>query len=160
VNGEIPTQTEFNAHVRDNFRELWHRVAYVEFTTPVIATGGTHTEAAPIDIVSAGAITFTAEPIEIVFSAPLWDSNTGGASSGISLWDGTDLGRLAYAITGGNQTAGLRVSRFLTPTAASHTYKARAWRTAGGANATVHAGAGGAGTLMPGYIAIWQKGGS
>ena len=138
--------------MQDNLRALWHEVAYVEFTAAVTATTGVNTEAAPIDIVSAGALTYVANPIMVEVFIPVLLFNN--ATEGMSLWDATtDLGRLTKSFgTGGTYT------RRLTPTAASHTYKARLW-TGDGSNATATAGAGGVGTAMPGFIRVLQKGG-
>lgn len=164
-NGEIVNQTMLNTDVRDNMRELWHEVAYVEFTSTVTATAGTHTEASPLDIVSSGAITYEANPIIVEFyvGTASFAGNGTTDSSGISLWDGsTDLGRM-FAEVSTMQTSfegPLNLFRRLTPTAASHTYKFRIWATSisSAASGKVAAGAGGTGTLMPGYIRVLQKG--
>lgn len=153
VNGEIPTQTEFNTDVRDNMRELWHEVAYVEFTADVAST--TATEAAPLDIVSSGARTYVANPLLIEFFCV-----RANHSVRISLWDDvTDLGRWWASDAATDSQNPIFLARRLTPTAASHTYKARLW-TSGGASATVSAGAGGVATKLPGYIRVLQKGGA
>jgi hypothetical protein len=146
------TSTKLNTHLRDNMRELWHEVAYVEFTSDVTTT--TATEAAPLDVVSSGAITYAAYPILVEVYSPYWLLNGAG---GVSLWDdATDLGRLWDGIAGNGAAL---LCRRLTPTAASHTYKARIWQT-GGSTSTANAGAGGAGVTLPGYIRILQKGGA
>jgi hypothetical protein len=154
TNTEIVTQTMMNTDVRDNMRELWHEVAYVEFTTTASTT--THTEAAPLDVVSSGALTYVANPIIVEFFGPLY--SIGNNVGALNLWDGsTDLGRL----NGLNQnfSYAVHLRRRLTPTAASHTYKVVLWTT-GAAATSVLAGAGGAGVAMPGYIRILQKGGT
>jgi hypothetical protein len=151
VNGEVVTQTELNTDVRDNMRELWHEIAYVEFTADVSVTGVA--EASPTDVVSSGAITYAALPIIIEFRAILYD-NVSQAGS-LSLWDGaTDLGRITQSQASVLIRAPVFTSDRLTPTAASHTYKVRMWGTA-----TVYAGAGGVGTKRPGFIRILQRGG-
>jgi hypothetical protein len=133
-------------------RELWHEIAYVEFTGNV--TTVSHTEAAPLDVVSSGALTYVSYPIIVEFYAPLIDN-----INGLSLWDAsTDLGRLKPSTAAGTQSS-ITVSKRLTPTAASHTYKVRTWFN-GTTNGSVFAGAGGAGATMPGYIRVWQKGGA
>jgi hypothetical protein len=148
------TSTKLNTHLRDNMRELWHEVAYVEFTAPVTLTNATHTELAPADIVSSGAITYVANPILVEFYAPNYVPGGNGA---INLWDGTtDLGRLIDNVAA--SPAGIYLPRRLTPTAASHTYKIVGW--ANGGNGSVVAGAGGVGVEMPGFIRIMQKGGT
>jgi hypothetical protein len=154
TNGEIVTQTMLNTDVRDNGREYWHEVAYVEFTANVGITNGVHTEIAPVDIVSSGALTYVANPILIEFWCPGY---VAGGTGALNLWDGaTDLGRLNDNVN--VQMYPYKAVRRLTPTAASHTYKLRGW--ANGGNGTVVAGAGGAGVLMPGFIRILQKGGT
>lgn len=149
---EIVTATKLNK-VRDDLDEVWRRLAYVEFTSDVTTT--TATEASPLDVVSAGAISFEAKPIRIEFFTP---ALTLAAAGAISLWDAsTDLGRLSHATT--ISEIPTTVSRILTPSAASHTYKIRIWQT-GGSTSRARAGAGGVGTMLPGYIAIWAKGGT
>jgi hypothetical protein len=120
--------------IRDNMRELWHELAYVEFVGDVTAVG--LAETVPADIVSSGTQTYVANPIVVEFGCPGMLFNGAG---GVNSW-----------------TPGFMLKR-LTPTAASHTYKARLWETSG--TATVASGAGGAGAKMPGYIRVMQKGG-
>jgi hypothetical protein len=139
--------------IRDNMRELWHEIAYVEFTADVSTAAAT--EAAPLDVVSSGAITYVANPIMIEFWTP---GVTINGTGGINLWDAsTDLGRWDHAISAAGHA--LHLLRRLTPTAASHTYKVRLWTT-GGATNTIRGGAGGAGVNVPGFIRILQKGGT
>lgn len=155
VNGEIPTQTEFNTHVRDNTKEIWRELAYTEFSAPV--TVSATTEATATAIVSAGAITFTADPIDIEFYAPAW--TPGSAAEDLFLWlyDGTSIGKIGAGRLGTVAQGALIGRRRLTPTAAAHTYSIRAHTTA--TAHTVQAGTGGAGTYVPGFIRIMQKGG-
>jgi hypothetical protein len=161
TNGQIITQTDLHVGLRDNMRELWHEKAYVEFTSTVTATVAVHTEASPLDVVSSGAITYAALPTIVEFFCA--DVSFGAGNSGpagFSLWDATDLGRIAGASTVNRDASGpLHVYRRFTPTAASHTYKIRIWATAGTAYASAIAGASGAGVTMPGYIRVWQRGG-
>jgi hypothetical protein len=148
---QIVDETDLNL-MQDNIRESWHEVAYVEFTSDVSAS--TQNEAAPLDVVSAGAITYVANPIIVEFFTPF--ANIPG-SGGISLWDGaTDLGRLWDNQAGSGPVF---AARRLTPTAASHTYKVRVWFTGGGTS-VISAGAGGVGVTLPGYIRVMQKGGA
>lgn len=151
TNGQIVTQTDLHVGLRDNMRELYHPVAYVEFNADVPSTAA---EATPTDVVSSGAVTYPAYPILIEFFAPGITIPTGGA---LNLWDGsTDLGRLTFSGAIGTDIPAYAVRR-LTPTAASHTYKVRLWSSSG--TNTVRAGAGGTGVLLPGYIQVWQRGG-
>jgi hypothetical protein len=148
---QIVDETDLNL-MQDNIRQIYRLLGYTEFTADVSTT--THTEAAPLDIVSAGAITYLALPIVIEFYCPALTTNAAGA---VNLWDATtDLGRLTHATS--LTEIPVKLERHLTPTAASHTYKIRIWQT-GGSTSRARAGAGGAGVLSPGHIAIWQKGG-
>lgn len=152
---EIVTATKLNTHLRDNMKEVWRELAYVEFTANVSRSGS------DIDVVSAGAITFTAEPILIEFFAPS-ASMASAASMVVSLFDGAvDLGVLTTLQTATFSAGSLiwpvgTLRKRLTPTAASHTYKVRLTAGAG----TINAGAGGAGASVPGSIRILQKGGA
>lgn len=75
---------------------------------------------------------------------------TSGQLIVINLYDGsTDLGRVA-AIDALSMS--IILTRFLTPSAAAHTYSIRAWKTAG--TATLTAGAGGTATYMPSWYRI------
>lgn len=153
-NGEIVTQTMLNTDVRDNMRELWHEVAYTEFTANVVSSAA-NTEGSPLDVVSSGAVTYAAIPAIIEFYCPGYSQTGQGA---LSLWDAsTDLGRLTTATPSNYITPGLHVVRRLTPTAASHTYKVRGW---GNGTGTCYAGAGGTATHMPGFIRVLVKGGT
>jgi hypothetical protein len=74
----------------------------------------------------------------------------------IVLYDGsTELGSLGWhgRADGTRTHISTHLSRrFLTPSAASHTYSIRAWRSA--SNGTFHAGAGGTSAFFPAYIRI------
>ena len=73
-----------------------------------------------------------------------------------NLWDDTtDLGRIAHIANPAAGSLGLPLYgiRELTPTAATHTFRIRAWRVT--ANGTVTAGAGGVDpAYVPGFIRI------
>lgn len=148
TNGEIPSQTDFNTHVRDNLRETWHEVAYTEFTASVSSSSATL-----IDVVSAGAVTYTGAPIFIEFFSPYVLSQAGGGRVAL-VGDGVDLGNIVAGGADGS-TGG---SRRLTPTAASHTYKIQICGTGGGGTSTATAGTGGVATNMPGFIRITARG--
>lgn len=150
------TSTKLNLNVRDNMRELWHEVAYVEYTSNVSITSAVST--APQDIVSSGAITYVAAPIIVEFFAPHILTPPNNALK-LMLWDDTtDLATIGD-VGAVNELYAAPVSAFrrLTPTAASHTYKVRAYMSAG--TGTVEGGAGGVNTLAPGYIRVLQRGG-
>jgi hypothetical protein len=146
--------TKLNTHIRDNMRELWHEVAYVEFTSTVSVSSVA--EASPTDVVSSGAITYVANPIIVEFFSPRFMHSA--ASGGVSLWDtdAINVGRLhESAATGATP---MFVSRRLTPSAGSHTYKVRMWASNAAGSAAAGAGVGSA--FLPGYIRILQKGGT
>jgi hypothetical protein len=111
-------------------------------------------EATPDDVVSAGAIVFdglTRVLIEF-FCGRVDVGATAGSFVLCNLWDDTtDLGRLCVMALA-NVIAPVKGERYLIPTAASHTYKIRAWRV--NSNGTIQASTGGVGTQMPAFIRI------
>ncbi len=126
-------------------------LAYVEFTSPV--TVSATSEGTPTAVVSAGAVVYAAARIKIEFYAPGYNTGNGtGANLLANLWDAsTNLGRIAVA-QGVNLIYPIYAVRYLTPTAASHTYKIQAWQTV--ANGTILAGSGGVGAQLPGFIRV------
>lgn len=155
--GELITASIWNTDLTNNVKEVWWEVAYVQFTADVTISG---TSGAQTDVVSSGAITYAARPTLIEFycgqvaTAPLI-----GEVIVAELWDdATDLGILGTVQSTANAVtiAPMYIARRLTPTAASHTYKVKAWRS--GVNGTMHAGSGGAVTDLPGFIRVTQKG--
>lgn len=154
VTGEMVTAAMMNQHVRDNLRWL-EVLAYVEFQANVSVTATT--AATAVTVVSSGALTYEAAPIEIEVYAPQVDSAAVlGADVRCSLWDSTtDLGQIGVPVQAPAAqitTAAFYVKRRLTPSAASHTYIWKAWRSGG--NGTIYGGAGGAGVSMPGFIQV------
>jgi hypothetical protein len=134
-------------------RELWHEMAYVEFTANYSNNTGAAT-----DVVSAGSITYGGFPVVVEFGAPRIDCDAGGTVAGPAFYvdvDGTSIGVLVA--TGAKTT---KAERRFTPSAAAHTIKIRGIGTGGGLAAIATAGAGGAGVYLPGYIRVWQKGGA
>jgi hypothetical protein len=128
-------------------------LAYVEFTASVSAN--TVAEAAATLVVSAGAVTFDGTAVDIEFFSPGYVHGGSSATHGINLWDvATDLGRLydgTVVASTSDQLGALK--RRLTPSAGSHTYNIRIWESSA-TNFVALAGAGGAGTKLPGYIKI------
>jgi hypothetical protein len=150
VNDEVPTFAQLNVRIRDNLRELWRELLYVEWT-------GTFTPASVRPTVAdSGTITYTAFPIMVEFFAPAANSGSSDFIK-LALWDGaTDLGHIARVGGGGNMP--VRVGRRLTPTAASHNYLVKLeGGSAGSGIGQVMASTGGAGNLLPGYIRVMQK---
>jgi hypothetical protein len=144
--------------IRDNLRELWHEINYTEFTSSVSVTSTN--SASPTDVVSSGAITYANVPHLVEFFSPQVAAETAKVVS-VMLWDAsTDLGILgAVGNAASNTAASVFLGRRLTPTAASHTYRIRAYVSAGTIS-VISGGVGGTGAAMPGYIRIWAKGGA
>lgn len=154
--GEVLTSATTNTHVRDNLNALRQPINYTEFMSNVIVTATA--EATPNDVVSSGAITYEAEPIEVQFYSPRLEMGAvAGSQVIINLWDATtDLGRMALPLaTSASDAYPVFLTRRFTPTAASHTYKIRAWRS--GSDGAIYAGAGGAGVNLPGFIRVLRN---
>lgn len=127
-----------------------HEIAYVEFTGTVSST--TATEAAPLDVVSAGSVTFDGTPVVVEFFCEQIE-NVGAINNGFNLWeDATDRGRLFDSNAQAVNTGGTFKRRY-TPSAGAHTLKVRLW-TSGASTFQLSAGAGGVGARMPGFIRI------
>jgi len=152
--GEIVTKAIMDTHVRDNLRETWHEMAYVEFTADVTTTATT--EGAAATVVSSGAVTLAAVPTVIEFFCVRADSTTAGPYPIFFVTeDGTSLGTIAEV--GVNAAASVLAARRKTPTAASHTYIVKMYTGSAG-TVGARAGVGGPAVRLPGYIRIWQKG--
>ena len=144
VTGNLVTAAEW-VDIRENMLFL-EEVAFVQFTSNVSVT-----TTADIDVVSSGAITYEAVPHLIHFQCTRVAVGASGFLR-IHLYDGaTGLGMIASqpASSGGSVSA----FAYLTPTAASHTYKIVADNTAS-QTSTIVAGAGGVDTDRPGFIRI------
>ena len=131
------------------------QLSYVEFTAGV--TVSSTTEATPTDVVDAAALTFNGSTLVCVeFYSPQVFPNAASNSLVINLWDGaTNLGKIAVvqeSAASGLVVVPVLVRRYLTPSAASHTFKIQAWMSAG--TGTIQGGAGGAGNNLPGYIRV------
>lgn len=136
-------------------------IAYVEFTGSVSATS--NAEASAVTVVSAGAIAFDgATKIRVEFFTPQYWTGDSGNSMRLTLFDGTTatiVGMLANPTGQFGATSAmppLTAVREFTPAAGTHTYFVGI--TDGGGVASTHpkvvAGAGGALTLLPGFIRI------
>lgn len=139
-------------------------LAYVEFTATVTATSST--EASAVTVVSAGALAFDGTTrAAIEFYAPgIGVSDTTGACV-LTLFDGTtatalgQIWKVSQASSGAQAVplSGVLVRREFVPTAGMHTFFVGIGDNGGGGggnHAKVFAGAGGSGTLMPGYIRV------
>ena len=148
--GYTVTATNWNEYA-NNFAFL-AEVAYVEFTADV--TINATTVGTANQVVSAGAVTYENVPHLIEFYCPRYIPATG--TTNVILRDGsTVLGTLTVGVTGDN-AGEYKLSRRLTPTAASHTYNVAAWVSA--SSGTMKAGTGGTAgdstTFLPGYIRV------
>ncbi len=123
-------------------------LSYVEFTTNKTATATTGATANTI--VSAAAVTLDgATRIKVEFFCA--DVRRGTSWVTFNLYDGaTQLGDMFSLSVAGVHF--VHLSRFLTPSAAAHTYHIKGYVDAGTGEA--NAGAGTAGVLMPGYIRV------
>jgi hypothetical protein len=122
-------------------------VGRVDFQSTVNVTGTSF-----VNIVSLGAITYEAVPHLLEFWAFRSQAGASGTFS-IHLRDGTtDLGQL-HSLSATGRSDAVKLEHNFTPSAASHTYVISGINGAS-QTSTVLAGAGGAGTVMPGFIRI------
>lgn len=129
-------------------------LSYVEVTSSLTVTATS--DATAQTFVSSAAIAYDGSTrILIEIWCPYMDI-TGNQAIVLNLYDGsTDLGRIANLETvNGSGLTSETVSgkRFLTPSAATHTFHIKAWKTAG--TGTVGAQAGGTATYMPAWLRI------
>jgi len=124
-------------------------------------TGVTATVEASADTHIAGAsVAYDGSEVCIEFYSP---SGQPQATANCILYivlfeDGSPIGVLSEVRTGNNSSmsAPIFARRFMTPSAASHTYSIRAYTTSG--TSYLYGGAGGAGNRMPSYLRITQGG--
>lgn len=126
---------------------------YVQITSNVAISATT--EAGSDTVITGNAVAYDGSTrICIEFFAPLVDARQFVV---VSLWDGSsELGWFGQWEGNNATTMGppMLCRRFLTPSAATHTYSVRAYR--GATAATVFAGAGGTATTLPAYLRITQ----
>jgi hypothetical protein len=126
-------------------------IGYVEYTADVASAATTVGTA--VQVVSLGAITYTADPCLIEFYSPRFTTGAGGAN--VILRDSTTVIGTLATYNPASFAAPLFVQRRFTPTAASHTYNVAIWNSAA---ATCTAGAGNSGAAgsiaseFPGFI--------
>lgn len=131
-------------------------MAYVEYTSPVNFTATV--EASANSIVSAGSVAFDGSTkVCIEFYSPALHADpVVGRYAAVLLFDGsTSLGYSGYVtaqVATNENFYSAHIVRYLTPSAASHTYSWRGVVSAG--TGTANAGTGGAGTNIPGFIRI------
>lgn len=152
--GQVPSATSSSA-------AAWkyppgYEFSYTEFTSTVSITATTSATATTLftapAYVADGA---TLIRIEVFIPNVVAGANASGSETIIDIYDGsTSLGAIGNANTG--NSSGISVAlygiRELTPSAASHTYSVRGWRT--NANGSAQGGSGGAGNFLPGYIRV------
>lgn len=139
------------------------QVAFVEFTSNVDISATV--EASGNTVVSAGAVTYENVVHKIEFWAP--KAQVFGAGGHITLlinlWDGASnlfrIGEVSHIDSGSGEGGPIYLQRFITPSAASHTYIVKAWVSGTSASAQFKAGnAGSSSTLVPGFIRITKGG--
>lgn len=122
----------------------------VEYTAavPITATSG----AAADLVVSSGAVVYDGSTlVKIEFFSP--NVTRGSSYIRVVLYDGaTQLGIMG-AIDSTSVANPMNLVRFLTPSAASHTYHIKAY-VDGGASGNVQGGNGASGSYMPGFIRV------
>ena len=133
-------------------------LAYTAYTANVNPTATV--EASADTVVTASAVVFDGSTVVMVeFFCPIARANaSAGATMNIWLFDnGTSIGTFAVVgqgTTQANEYKPVMAARRLTPSAASHTYSARATVSTG--TGVVGAGNGTAANQGPGYIRIVQ----
>lgn len=149
------SSTVTTANIDTTVRRIVNEPAYVEVTAPVTVSG---TSGAQTTVVTAQAVTLDgATSVCVEFGAgQVSTSATLNDVVILDLWDGaSDLGQIAIvynvAAAPTHQPVYPKV-RLATPSAGSHTYAVKAYRTT--ANGTVQAGSGGAITQRPIYIRV------
>lgn len=136
-------------------------LSYVEFTAPVSITG--NSEAAATTVVTAASIVLDGSTaIVIDVFARAWEADASAATNLINatLYDDTgggaaSIGILAQkrAVAAASNLEPVRLTRRLTPSAATHTFSWRCFVT-NTTTGSVSAGVGGAAAAMPGFIRI------
>lgn len=138
-----------------------HEFDYVEITASVTVTATADGNGGGTAVIDGNAVTYDGSTrICIEFFSPGANLTPGAAARVLytNLYDGTnDLGRLSE--TDGPVSAVISRSpifwrRFLTPSAAAHTYHVRAWKDSAGDTDSILAGAGGASAIAPAYYRI------
>lgn len=135
-------------------KNLTRELAYAQFTSSV--TVNATSSASPNDVVSSGALTYDGSTrVCIEFFAPIVGTGaTGGSAVTVALWDASSEGPRLATRQGASQQGPIYARFFLTPSAASHTYRVRAWRDI--SNGTIFAGdgVGAEPEFVPGYIRV------
>ena len=159
--GDVLTAAEMNA-IGGNLEALYvpiQRLAYQERTTTFSVTSTT--DPGTTDVF-ASDLTWTADGTSayqvVFFCENMATGTTANADVTVNLvtGGGTDLGRLAVVGVGDGTRAHYNTVyavRWYTPAAGSASVNVRAWRNL--ANGNLNAGAGGPGTTMPMWMAVY-----
>lgn len=145
------------SYIEDGIEGAWARkLAHTDFTSNASITATS--EATATTIVTASAVTFDGSTAcMIYFFSPLVEATTQTWNMRIVLYDGSSSigywSQAKFAGGSGEGENGVYLGRRLTPSAAAHTYSARAYMVSG-TSGTVYGGTGGAANFMPGYIRI------
>jgi len=149
--GYLVTATNWNEVAND--LGFLAEVAYVEFTGDVSITATTVGTAN--QVVSAGAVTYEAAKHKIEFWCARYTAPA--QQTWIVLRDGTTVLGTWANVQASDAEPGFTLERYLTPTAASHTYNVAAY-LGGAGTGTFKAGTGGAAgdgtTYLPGFIRV------
>lgn len=150
--GFVVTAAVWNDELVENM-DFLERVDLQQLTSDVSVTATT--AAAAVTVLSVSG-TLEAVPHVVRFHAARISNPAGAATvTHINLWeDSTDLniwGSFRSSATGDSSTTPVFLEHFFTPTAASHTYTAKAWRVT--ANTTINAVAG---TYMPAQMSLFR----
>jgi hypothetical protein len=134
-------------------RDIGYEFAYAAVTSDV--TVSATSSATANTVVTAPAVVFDGNTVVMLEAFAYGVEVPAGAQVLVDFYDGSSsIGIVGQFSFSGSATerAPLNGRLRLTPTAGSHTYSVRAWRT--GSNGVVKADVGGAGTGVPGYIRI------
>lgn len=152
----LATQQAFAVNNTVTVNQTGTELAYTEFTAPVGSITGTNVGTATT-IVSSASVVFDGLTIVIVeFFCPSTIVTSATFRLKFELFeDSTDIGEIGTTNDPGAGTGanGALLKRRRTPTAAGHTYTVKAFVPDGGTG-TVTAGAGGAATVVPGFIRV------
>lgn len=129
---------------------------YVENTTNGATTITPTTAASASAYITGNSVAYDGSTrLKVEFFAPVAQISAAQAIQ-CELYDGsTDLGTIfsmSCVAGSSNQDVTVYGVRFVTPSAASHTFSIRAWKTAG--TAQIYSGPGGAGNYMPAYMRV------
>lgn len=143
--------TAFIPDLSVNFPSMLLDNSRITSPVPITAT----TEGTADNVINGGGfVAVGGVPVVVSFSCP---GVTPGANSILTLVflrDSTVLGQAFATSAIGVGSGAFSVSVFDTPSAANHVYAVKAFLSTGTDQATILAGAGGAGNLLPGLLTV------